>query len=318
MSSNALVTIVLPVFCFIGLGYAIIASRLLTDRAGDAMADFVFTIAIPMLLFRSLGTLAMPDVNPWPFWLAYFGGVAVNIAIGYVIVRKAFGRDARAGVIGGMSASYSNVVMVGMPVISQAFGDAGLVTVFLLIAVHLPVMTTVSAVMIELTEIGDGHKADIPRALLRVVKTVLLNPFIIAIILGIIFRFTGLPLEGIPRIVIDRVAETAIPLALIALGMSLHKYGIRGSILPAVAIGTVKLLVMPVVVYVLAQYVFGLSPLGVAVAVIAAACPTGANAYLIANRFQTGLAISANTITLSTLFSVVTIGFWLTYFLHVV
>ncbi|WMS41560.1 AEC family transporter [Acuticoccus sp. MNP-M23] len=318
MSNSALVTVVLPVFCFIGLGYAIIASRLLTDRAGEAMADFVFTIAVPMLLFRALGTLAMPDVNPWPFWGAYFGGIAVNIAIGYVIVRRAFKRDARVGVIAGMSASYSNVVMVGMPIITQAFGDPGLVTVFLLIAVHLPVMTTVSAIMIELTDIKDGHKADIPRALVRVVKTVLMNPFIIAIILGVLFRFTGLPLEGIPRIVIDRVSDTAIPLALISLGMSLHKYGIRGSILPAVAIGAVKLLVMPIVVFALAQYVFGLSELGVAVAVISAACPTGANAYLIANRFQTGLAISANTITLSTLLSVLTIGFWLSHFLHVI
>lgn len=315
MSNSALVTIVLPVFCFIGLGYVIIASRLLTDRAGEAMADFVFTIAIPMLLFRALGTLAMPDVNPWPFWGAYFGGIGVNVAIGYFIVRRAFRRDARVGVIAGMSASYSNVVMVGMPVISQAFGEAGLVTVFLLIAVHLPVMTTLSAVMIEVTEIKAGHKADIPRALWRVVLTVAKNPFIIAIILGTLFRNTGLPLEGIPRTVIDRVSDTAIPLALISLGMSLHKYGIRGNVLPAILISAVKLLIMPVVVFVLANYVFVLSPLGVAVAVIAAACPTGANAYLMANRFQTGLAISANTITLSTLVSVLTIGFWLSYLL---
>jgi len=343
VSQSALASIVLPVFCLIGLGYlygqlnaknaeiAVQAERLqdvpeleatvdrlrgiLGEEVGDALADFVFTIAIPMLLFRAIGTLAVPQIDPWPFWLAYFGAAAVNVAPGALIIQGLFGRDGRAGVIAGMSAAYGNIVMVGMPVVTQAFGEAGLVTILLLIAVHLPVMMTVSAVMIEVVEARaeGGGRADISAALLRVGKSLVRNPLILGILAGVAFRLTGAPLEGIARTVVDRMSDTAIPLALVSLGMSLHKYGVRGNVLPAIAIGAVKLAVLPVVALILARHVFALPPLAVAVAVVSAACPTGANAYLIASRFKTGLALSANAITLTTAASVLSMGVWLSF-----
>jgi predicted permease len=46
--------------------------------------------------------------------------------------------------------------------------------------------------------------------------------------------------------------------------------------------------------------------------VIAAACPTGVNAWLVASRFGTGQALASNSITLTTGLSVVTVAAWLT------
>ncbi|MEM0908763.1 MAG: AEC family transporter [Pseudomonadota bacterium] len=315
MNENALVSVVLPVFCFIGLGYLLVAGRVLKGAIGEALADFVFKVAIPFHLFRAIATLELPDINPWPFWLAYFGGAAVNIALAVIIIQRVFGRDARVGVIAGMCASYSNIVMAGMPMVTQAFGEPGLVTILLLIAVHVPVMMTVSAVMIEIAEVRDGTrgKVDLLSAMGRVIVNLAQNQFIIAIVAGALWRMTGWTIPALPLNVLERLGETSIPLALVALGMSLHQYGIKGNILPAIAIGSVKLLVMPVVVFVLARFVFDLPPLAVAVAVVAAACPTGANAYLIATRFQTGLALSANTITLTTALSLLTVGIWFSF-----
>ncbi|MEM8664384.1 MAG: AEC family transporter [Pseudomonadota bacterium] len=315
MSQSVLFSVVLPVFCFIGLGYLVITVRLIGAATGEAVAVFVFNVAIPFLLFRAIGTMEIAALDPWPFWLAYFGVAAVNFALGVVIIRKGFGRDGQAGVIAGLCASYSNVVMVGMPVVAAAFGEAGLVTMLLLIAVHLPVMMTASAVLFELTATGPREERGLGKALLRVLKNLARNPMIIAILAGIAFRFSGLSLEGIPRDVVDGVSDTAIPLALISLGMSLHRYGVKGNVLPAVALGVTKLAVMPVLAFVVARYVFELPPLGVAIVVVGAACPTGANAYLMANRMQTGLALSANTITLTTAISVLTMGFWLSLLL---
>jgi predicted permease len=39
--------IVLPVFGLIGIGYAVGLARLLPEGTSDALADFVFTIAVP-------------------------------------------------------------------------------------------------------------------------------------------------------------------------------------------------------------------------------------------------------------------------------
>ncbi|WP_108660772.1 AEC family transporter [Acuticoccus kandeliae] len=319
MSLGALLSIVLPVFGFIGLGYAIIAIGLLKQETGDALATFVFTIAIPLLLFRALGTLAVPDVNPWPFWLVYFASAFLNVGLGMFIVIRYFGRDMRAGVIGGMSAAFSNSVMVGIPVLAQAFGEPGLVTGFILVAVHTPIMMTASAFLIEYAEHRDGMAAgpaNYGASALRVARALITNPLIVAILAGVAFRLTGLPMVGVPRTLVDRLSDTAIPLALISLGMSLNKYGIRGNVKPAIALGVIKLMLMPAIVYVLAVHVAHLPPIAAAAAVICAACPTGVNAYLIANRFNTGLALSANTITITTAISLVTFTFWLAVFGH--
>lgn len=317
MSLNALLSIVLPVFGFIAFGYAIVATKLLRDETTDALANFVFTISVPLLLFRALGTLEFPDVSPWPFWGAYFLGVVINMALGMVITEALFRRDARAGVIGGLCTSFSNTVMVGIPVVSQAFGDAGLVTGFMLIAVHLPFMMAVSALLIAVAEVRDGTAAGgvrLTAVLGKVGRSLIRNPLIIAILAGVAFRLTGLPLEGIPRTLIDRLSDTAIPLALVSLGMSLVRYPVSGNVMPGVVLGAVKLLVMPAIAYVLAVHVFALPDIAAATAVLMAACPSGVNVYLIATRFQTGLALSANTITLTSAVAVVTFTFWLSVF----
>jgi len=314
MSSAALFTVVLPVFGLIGVGYAVVTLGILKEDVANGLGDFVFVVALPILLFRSLGTLELPEVSPVPFWLAYFSGAFIVGAVGVLLTEKAFRRDARAGVIGGICSAYANLLMVGVPVMNQAFGQEGLVLVFILIAIHLPVMMTVSAFLIEIAEHRDGAgtgRMRIGEALVRTGRSLIRNALVIAILAGLAWRTTGLPLEGVPREIMDRVAETAIPLALVALGMSLKKYGIRGNVPPALVLGLMKLFVMPGVVFLIAKYVVGLPPLAVAVATLGAACPTGVNAYLVATRFRTGLALSANTITLTTAGSVLSVTFWL-------
>ena len=317
MIPTALIDVVLPVFTFIALGYGLVKVGLLPGKIGDALGDFVFTVAIPALLFRSVATLSWPDVSPWPFWGAYFSAAAVVLVTGMVITQKVFGRERRAGVIGGMSTAYANLVVIGIALVRQAYGEAALTTLFMLIAIHLPVMMTVSAILIEFAEArdrkadGSGDNGGLPKALLRVVISLVKNPLIIAVILGSVVQFSGITIEGFPRTILDRIAEPATTLALLSLGMALTQYGVSGNIQPAIALGIVKLFVFPALVYVMAAWVFGLPPLAVSVLVIGAACPTGVNAYLFANRFQTGKALSANTITLTTAVSLLTITMWL-------
>jgi predicted permease len=67
------------------------------------------------------------------------------------------------------------------------------------------------------------------------------------------------------------------------------------------------------VVFVMARYVVHLPPLWISVATLTAACPTGINAFLFANRYGTGHAMSANSITLTTGFAVLSTGLWMVF-----
>jgi malonate transporter and related proteins len=112
--------------------------------------------------------------------------------------------------------------------------------------------------------------------------------------------------------VIDGLAATAVPCALISLGMALRRYGLAsGLALPAILSG-LKLGLHPLIVYVLAFKVFAMPPAWAGVAVLFAACPCGINAYLFAERYRQGQADASTAIALSTALSLLTMVGWLT------
>ena len=312
---SQIAAVVLPVFGLIALGFALAWTGLLKEQVGDALADFVFVVAIPVLIFRTIAGADFAGAAPWRIWLPYFAVFGLIWILGDWLVRRLFGRDARAGLVAGVSGAYGNTVMVGIPLALAAFGDAGAVPIALIIAVHLPVMMAASAVLIERAERFDGI-TEAPATAASMAKTVLANlgrnPIIIGIVLGVVWRLTGIPIGGVPAVLINRLAEVAATLALFAMGMSLRKYGIRGNIRAGIVLSTLKLLVMPALAFLLARYVVPMPPVWAKVMVLAAACPTGVNAYLVASRFRTGQALASNTITISTGLAVVTTALWLT------
>jgi len=309
------VQIVLPVFGLVALGYGAAASGLLRRETGEALSDFVFVVAIPVLVFRTLAVADFAGATPWGLWLDYFAVFGVMWVLGAVVIRRLFGRDARAGVVAGISTAYGNTVLVGIPLAIAAYGDTGAMVMALIIALHLPVMMTASAILIVGAERRDGvaHAEPGVRALLRGLGVNLVrNPLMIALALGALWHLTGVPLAGLPRVMVDRIADVASTLALFAMGMSLRNYGIRGNVRAGLVLAVLKLLLMPALVFLATRYLVPLPPVWAKVAVVAAASPTGVNAYVVAARFRTGEALASNAITISTAGAVLSMMVWLT------
>jgi predicted permease len=142
------------------------------------------------------------------------------------------------------------------------------------------------------------------------VRRVFSNPLVIGILAGWIWRVTGLPLPALAERLVEALAGVAGPVALFAMGLGLCRFGISGTIRPAMALSALKLFLMPAAALATA-WLFGLPPLTAKVAVLAAALPAGVNSYLIASQFGTGQALASNQMTLTTALAVVTTSFWL-------
>ncbi|MEP3045523.1 MAG: AEC family transporter [Roseibium sp.] len=306
-------SIVAPVFLLIGIGYAIAKMKILDKSVSDALGQFVYSVAIPVLIFRTLTTADLSDGLPIELWANYFIGIAVVWIMGSLVIRKGFGRDARAGAVGGISASFANTILVGLPLVSAVYGDEGLVPILLIISVHLAIMTVVMAIVMEKAAAIDSGEASPPMLQLAAGagRSLIKNPLVLTIVFAFVWRSTGLDLPALGEDVLNRIAGTALPLALLSLGMSLVQYGVRGNILPGLLLGVIKIFVMPAIIFVVSAFVFQLPPLWTVVATVTAACPTGVNAYIFANRYGTGHAMSANAITITTLFAIVTTSLWI-------
>jgi len=306
-------TIVFPVFGLIGVGYLISWSRILDDSRGEALSDFVFVVAIPLLILRILATADFAGTSAWRLWLVFFSAFALSWALGTILIRQLFARDARAGLVAGLAASYGNTTLVGIPLVLAAYGTAGAVPMALIVAVQLPAVMTVVALLMRRAERRDDvDTADTGRPTIAaaVAKTVLFNPIVIGLAAGGLWRLSGVPFAGLPADLISRLADVAGTLALFAMGMSLRRYGVRRNVGAGLVLTLVKLLVMPALVLLLARAI-DLPPVAARVMVIAAACPTGVTPFLVAGQFRTGEALASNTITVSTILAVASVAFWL-------
>lgn len=296
-----LLTIVLPVFGLIGIGYAARRTGYVSERAGEGLSEFVFTLSLPCLIFRTLVRAEIPDIQPWGYWISYFAGVAVVWALAQGLGRRFFGLKGVSSVVAGFSAGQANTVFVGVPMILKAYGDEGAVPLFLLIAIHLPVTMTLATILAE------GRQAS-PLIILRRLAT---HPIVVGILAGSAFRPLASSIPGPLWQMVDLLGSAAIPCALVSMGIALSRYGLQmGWKLPTL-ISALKLVVHPLIVLVLATQAFSMPPVWAGVAVLFASCPSGINAYLFAQRYGEGVALASSAVTLSTILALGTTLIWL-------
>jgi malonate transporter and related proteins len=308
----SLIQTIIVVFGVIAIAYAAAHFKLLDERVGDGLSDFVFVIAAPLLLFRTMVTADFHGAAPWILWVSYFSGVVIAWVTSDLAIKYMFGRDNRAGVVAGVSGSFSNLVFLGMPLVLGAFGQNGFAILSLIVAVHMPIMMAASISLHEVAMRRDGvfnGESHLTAVVTSFFRSLLRNPFVLGILAGWLWRLAGLPMPQTADALIHTLAGVAGPVALFAMGMGLKKFGVSGNIAAALVMSVIKLLVMPMVVLA-AVWLLGLPPFTAKIAVVSAALPAGVNSYLIATRFGTGQALASNSMVMATALSAVTLVFW--------
>jgi predicted permease len=302
---------VLPVFALILLGWVFVRAGYLREELGEGLGEFVFRVAVPVLLFRTIAEADFSGGAPWRIWVAYFGGVAVTWTIAHLVATLGFRRDRRIGVLAGVSAAFANTVFIGLPLVSRVVGEDGLVAISVLLSVHLPTMMIAGTVLMERAERKEGIREpqSLSALLLGIVRNLVRNPLVIGLFAGALFHAGGVPLVGPVKVMVDQVAAIAAPAALMSIGMALVRYKVGGNARIALAMTALKLLLLPGCVYVACR-LLGLPPEWTAAMVLTASVPTGVNAWLLANHFGVGHALASSTITMTTALGVFTVSFW--------
>ena len=106
---NAILTTILPVFGLIALGYLAARLRYITSTAAQGLTQFVFNMAIPALLFRTIALMKPLDAMPFGLWLAFFGGLAATWILTTLISQKFDSLSASGGAAAAMAVGWQFV-----------------------------------------------------------------------------------------------------------------------------------------------------------------------------------------------------------------
>ena len=304
--------IILPIFGLLMVGYITASVGWFDKSAVRGLTRFVFDFAVPMLLLRTISTTTLPDVIPWDYLASYYLGTFIILFSGIGLTRLLWQRTFSQQVINAFSGSFSNTVLLGIPIILLAFGDQAVLPLFIIIGTHGIIMVPLFTIMLE---IGKSGRAPIKTVVTKASYGLFTNPLIIGLLSGLVCNFFEItfwkPLDEMVRL----LASSVTPCALFALGATLVSFrkNIPWQEVPIIVI--IKTIVHPIVVWSLATLVFGVKEaIWVKVLVMLAAQPTGVNPFLFASRYNVGQSVSSGTAFISTVFSIFSLSVLLAYF----
>lgn len=304
---DTILNIILPVFGLVAIGFIVGRPPVFPADFAKSLSNFIFYLALPCLLFRSMASRGLPHGDEMNLIVAYYLALTGVMIASFLYARWVY-RETLGGAATLMLGScFSNTVLVGVPLMLAAFGQPGLQQMLLLVTGHAAWLIGIATVLAEASKAGQG--GGVVRIAVQTLTALVKNPVIIAILTGLAFGALGLRIPGPIDSAMRMLGEAAVPCSLFALGASLVGLTVTDLLGRTLFMTLVKLLVLPAVVFVSGRYIFDLPPLTLAVAVTTASMPSGMNAFLFAQRYETHVARTASSTMLTTLFSALTTGF---------
>ncbi len=294
-----------PIFALILLGFLAVKLRILEEAGVKGLVVFVFNFAIPVLLLQSLAEAELPDDVRWGFLVAYYGATTLIYGMGMAVARYVFRRPLDHQGIFGMTGAFSNTVMLGIPIVLTNFGPEASLPLFLVITFHGATYFPITTALIH---VGQGMGVSASRQAGVILKELGTNPIILGLGTGLVMNLTGTTLPGAVDSLADMLGGAGVPCALFAMGASLASYPMAGDVRPVLWLIPLKLVVHPLLVWVLAVPLLGLEGLWVVVAVVLAGMPTGIMPYMFAARYDAAPGIAARTCILTTVGSAFSIS----------
>ena len=284
-----------PLFALVLVGYVLRRFARLPAAWSQRLSWLVFSVALPVMLFRLMSKLSsLPPVDE-RLLFAYFGSCLLVFAVGRIIAWKFFAMNGVEQSVFALGGIFSNNVMLGLPLSTLILGEAATPSVALILVFNALILWTLVTASVEWARHGSLSLHGGARTLVAV----LTNPIVAAIVSGALFGLAGFSIPGPLDLPLSIVGKAAAPLALVALGMGLAEYGIRNGLRISLAITAIKVLLQPLVVWLLAR-LLDLPSMETQVVVLLASIGVGANVYLMSRQFRVLEGPVAGSLVLST------------------
>lgn len=291
----ATVTQVLIMFMLMAVGFFCYKKGVFSDEASRQLSNFLLTIVVPIIIICSYQTEFSMDkaIKLGITFLLSLLIYAVGIPLSLLVFKKSPNERYRILRIGMV---YSNSAFMGIPLISALLGSDGvfylsacLITFNILCWSHCVYQTT-----------GDKKTLSI--------VNILRAPAVWGSNLGLILFFLPFRLPAPIFTALNHISSTNTPLAMILLGIFLAQADIKNALKDkSIYIACLfRLLIIPFIIMLILKLVPAQYEELKTVVLISSCAPIATTVSLFARRFEKDYAYASNLVTISTLFSIVT------------
>lgn len=294
----------MPVFCMMVLGMVFKKMGLFTDQLAGGMNQFVFQIALPVLLFEDLAGTDFAEAWNGGFVAFCFGATLLGIGLASLLSLRLKDKNLRGEFI---QASYrSSAAILGIAFIKNIYGNAGMAP--LMIIGSVPLYNIMAVVVLSFGRPGGG-KPD--RALLiQTVKGIFKNPIILGIAAGAAWSLLGLKQPAIMEKTIASLSALATPLGLMAMGASFDLKKAGQALKPALGAACIKLVGLTGL-FLPAAIALGFRAEQLVAILVMSGSATTVSCYVMARNMGHEGVLTSSVVALTTCISAFTLTFWL-------
>ena len=298
-----------PVFLLIVLGNVLRRIRVPDLSFWEVNDKLCYWVLIPALLFHFISQVSLSSEMLYIYAFIVFAGFVVTFGIS-VLIGKLIGYPPEiwTSILQG---SMRQNAFIALAIAGSFFGSEGLKIASLFMFIYVP---TINIIIITtmVVSLKNTHQKDSKKAISNIFIEIAKNPFILAMIAGLLVSL--LPKEKI-SILIDTtelLGSAALPIMLLTIGAKIKVRDLTLKITPIIISNSLKLIILPVVVYFIATY-FRLSQVEIVVAVIFASVPTATMSYTLAKQFGADDQLMRGILTTQVALSFITIPLLLAF-----
>ncbi len=243
---GGILTITLPIFALIGLGYGSVRLGMFKVQDMRVLGTYVLNIALPALLFNAVAKRSFSEVLNVEYLSVFLLGGMATIFVVYALTGvQGVGPARRA--IAAMGSACPNSGYVGFPMILLIFPDLAGVVLAMNMLVENFILIPTCLILLEFSRPRAGRS--ILRLLGEILFSVVRRPLVIGLFLGLAVSITGLALPAAAVRLLDVLAASASALALFVIGGSLVGLPTKGNRALAAEIVVGKLLLHPALTF---------------------------------------------------------------------
>lgn len=294
----------MPIFLFMVLGIWFRKAGIMDGSFVDKTNQFVFKVALPVLLFEELSKSDFLGLWDTRFVLFCIGATLGGILIAVCLSRKIQDPSLRGEFI---QASYrSSASLLGIAFLNNLYDDLGVST--LMIIGSVPLYNILAVVILSFTSPG---RAKIDRNVLGgAVKDIVKNPIILGIVAGIVWSFTGFQQPQIMEKTLSSLGAIATPMGLMAMGAAFDTKKAREGFQIALGASAVKLIGLCAVFLPIAAYLGFRNQQLVAILVMLGSATTVSCFVMAKNMGHEGV-LTSSVVAITTLGSAFSLTIWL-------
>lgn len=300
------VNTVLPVFIVVLVGYIMRRRGTVDENFVGSISNVVFYYALPARMFLDVATSDFMELMNLRFVaVTVLGTIGVFFAA-WLVMSRCF-HDGRTIAAAVHSAYRGNYIYIGLPIIQNILQTEYVACSVLILTFVLPVYNILGVLILswysgDMSQVKPGN----------LLMTILKNPMIIAVILGVLYGLTGLPMPYAAERSLTYLGAIATPMALLMIGARMVGNSVKGEEKVLRLILLFKLVLGPLVMTLIAVFL-GLPQEEIVSIFVLFAVPTAMNVFIMTKSMGGDDGIAANAILASVLGSVVamTVGIYL-------